>query len=578
MDRHKQGNLKIWSGRMQYVKKSNIALLERIVTRNGYVMGNSESEKPEKGVFGKKYTLGICTIFSNTPMIMYASAITLKATAHMATHLLPPVSDPQNSYRDSSRLSNPIKWQKIFALLSPKPKIASNGTHLMATEVTVKNDSEAEDDSFVLFRDNTTFHGVRDLLISHTLPMQLVWATLIFLALVSAIQGAYMIFSEYIAHPVVVSYFIQEAGRRLALPDIVICPFNRYNRSYLEELNVSRGLAQYLELSYPSPMLHSFQIRQYTETVANIDRFDFELETLLKKLGNISFTQFIKMEGDGFGYGARFVIKLPNHLYNPGVNQMLNDGIAVKLAERSRGIDHDLTFIPSGVHAIMPLSATKYEFMNDPPRYMCEEDADPTYSRVWCFEVCLTQASEDTCNCSLAAATVLRKPSICTTKQFFHCFATQLFSANNTNIVEQCKAQCKPPCSYWQFQKTVSYAHFPAKHTRFFVENDTEWESLQSTIILEVYYTSLDFTVIKHMVAMTPSSFIAQIGGQISLWIGGSIISILQLFIYLFRGLYASFRNKSLKARTKILKTRNAYVEGNSQPPSHSHHFISSNL
>ncbi|VDM44182.1 unnamed protein product [Toxocara canis] len=336
----------------------------------------------------------------------------------------------------------------------------------------------------------------------------------------------------------------------------------------MEELNVSRGLAQYLELSYPSPMLHSFQIRQYTETVANIDRFDFELETLLKKLGNISFTQFIKMstldcsaffenkaicdnltetmssagkcfripgadqishlnnilrkkflkiitqfikfwhhqfnatkltyadstkqiqEGDGFGYGARFVIKLPNHLYNPGVNQMLNDGIAVKLAERSRGIDHDLTFIPSGVHAIMPLSATKYEFMNDPPRYMCEEDADPTYSRVWCFEVCLTQASEDTCNCSLAAATVLRKPSICTTKQFFHCFATQLFSANNTNIVEQCKAQCKPPCSYWQFQKTVSYAHFPAKHTRFFVENDTEWESLQSTIILEVLFTA----------------------------------------------------------------------------------------
>uniref|UniRef100_A0A915B9Q1 Uncharacterized protein n=1 Tax=Parascaris univalens TaxID=6257 RepID=A0A915B9Q1_PARUN len=170
-----------------------------------------------------------------------------------------------------------------------------------------------------------------------------------------------MIFSEYIAHPVVVSYFIQEAGRRLALPDIVICPFNRYNRSYLDELNISNGLAQYLELSYPSPMLHSFQIRQYTETVANIDRFDFELENLLKKLGNISFTQFIKMstldcsaffenkavcdnltetmssagkcfripgadqEGDGFGYGARFVIKLPNHLYNPGVNQMLND-------------------------------------------------------------------------------------------------------------------------------------------------------------------------------------------------------------------------------------------------------------
>jgi hypothetical protein len=53
-------------------------------------------------------------------------------------------------------------------------------------------------------------------------------------------------------------------------------------------------------------------------------------------------------KGDGFGYGTRIVIRLPHQLYNPGVNQMLNDGIAVKLAERNRGIDHDLTFIPSG--------------------------------------------------------------------------------------------------------------------------------------------------------------------------------------------------------------------------------------
>ena len=40
--------------------------------------------------------------------------------------------------------------------------------------------------------------------------------------------------------------------------------------------------------------------------------------------------------------GTRLVIKLPHQLYNPGVNQLLNDGIAVKLVEQNRGIDHDL--------------------------------------------------------------------------------------------------------------------------------------------------------------------------------------------------------------------------------------------
>lgn len=90
---------------------------------------------------------------------------------------------------------------------------------------------------------------------------------------------------------------------------------------------------------------------------------------------------------DGFGYGLKLMITLPKHLYNPGANQMLNDGIVVKLAEPGHGVDHDLTFISSGVHAIMPLSATQYEFMNDPPRYSCLDDSAKNYSRLWCFEV-----------------------------------------------------------------------------------------------------------------------------------------------------------------------------------------------
>lgn len=35
----------------------------------------------------------------------------------------------------------------------------------------------------------------------------------------------------------------------------------------------------------------------------------------------------------------------------------------------------------------MPLTATRYEFKDDPPRYSCDKDEDNTYSRVWCYEV-----------------------------------------------------------------------------------------------------------------------------------------------------------------------------------------------
>jgi hypothetical protein len=68
--------------------------------------------------------------------------------------------------------------------------------------------------------------------------------------------------------------------------------------------------------------------------------------------------------------------------------------------------------------------------------------------------------------------------------------------------LQQCKLKCKQPCTYWQYQKSVSYARFPSDGARFFVTNDTEWSNLHQTIILDVFYTMLEHTVIRHVRTM----------------------------------------------------------------------------
>lgn len=87
-----------------------------------------------------------------------------------------------------------------------------------------------------------------------------------------------------------------------------------------------------------------------------------------------------------------------------------------RLVERGMGIGHDLSFIPAGVHAIIPLSATRYEFINDPPRILCEKDVDPSFSRVWCFDYCRMERAETKCNCSMAPSPKPRHEEICTAK------------------------------------------------------------------------------------------------------------------------------------------------------------------
>lgn len=80
----------------------------------------------------------------------------------------------------------------------------------------------------------------------------------------------------------------------LALPDIVICPLNRFNRSYLDHLNVTEGLAQYLEMSYTFWPLYKFQEEVYNRTLIDLDAYQSDLELLLDKLGgNMSYAQFL---------------------------------------------------------------------------------------------------------------------------------------------------------------------------------------------------------------------------------------------------------------------------------------------
>jgi len=43
-------------------------------------------------------------------------------------------------------------------------------------------------------------------------------------------------------------YFLILFPVSLIIPDIIICPFNRFNKTYLNYWNVSDNLAQYLEV------------------------------------------------------------------------------------------------------------------------------------------------------------------------------------------------------------------------------------------------------------------------------------------------------------------------------------------
>lgn len=127
----------------------------------------------------------------------------------------------------------------------------------------------------------------------------------------------------------------------------------------------------------------------------------------------------------GYGFGVGLVIEIPWTLYTPSINQINDNGIVIKLAEKEKGLDYDLKLIPTGTHTIMPLRATLYDFMNDPPRYTCLQNQAQNYSRVECFDNCVYEEASVACKCSPVGSNNRTYPA-CTTFEFYGCLLSEV--------------------------------------------------------------------------------------------------------------------------------------------------------
>ena len=69
-------------------------------------------------------------------------------------------------------------------------------------------------------------------------------------------------------------------------------------------------------------------------------------------------------------------------------------------------------------------------------------------------------------------------------------------------------------------------------------------QNLTDTIFVNIIYPKLGYTSIKHESKIDSYAVVSNIGGLVSLWLGGSLISFAQCLIYLTMASYGSYRRK----------------------------------
>ncbi|KRZ58202.1 Acid-sensing ion channel 5 [Trichinella nativa] len=460
-------------------------------------------------------------------------------------------------------------------------------------------------DAMTKFCEITTFHGLRDWHNADRFYLRVIWTVVLIGALSAVAFGCYSILNEYISSPLAISYLVKEADEDVHVPDVIVCPLNRFNGKYLKEKNVSDSLAWYMQLSFGLATKHPYMRKFMIENIlSKTETLKVEAQQMLDRLG-MSFEMFVQeasfkcsdvliqcqgpqgifsccydtsnatlmtfagncfripgvlQQLPGYGMGISVVVHLPKDNFHIAPNNFNSDGILVKLAERGTEIGHDMTFIPTGSYALLPLRATKYDFINNPPYFECKPD-DPSYGRVSCFDDCIYTVAEKKCNCSHVALGSQRRYPPCDTDQFLNCLQVELIKQLKEQweeIFNICRSRCLLQCVRTQYTAQVSYLKFPIDETRRFVESDEQWEEMKNSIVLDIYFERLGFTLIKHYPSMTEQGFLANIGGQYSLWLGGSFLTLVQLILFITRCIWDQLISKCPITNSKRLANHGA--------------------
>ncbi|XP_033108984.1 acid-sensing ion channel 3-like [Anneissia japonica] len=120
----------------------------------------------------------------------------------------------------------------------------------------------------------------------------------------------------------------------------------------------------------------------------------------------------------------------------------------------------------------------------------------------------------------------------CTPKETEGC-ASDVLNKLKSGVLEEC--DCPVPCAYTSFSTSVTYADIPnlsvENELYSFYETSSPYFS-KNYILLDVYYEELNLQVFKQTPAMTFSALLSDIGGQLGLFIGGSVITIFEVVQY----------------------------------------------
>ncbi|TRY74131.1 hypothetical protein DNTS_026679 [Danionella cerebrum] len=161
-----------------------------------------------------------------------------------------------------------------------------------------------------------------------------------------------------------------------------------------------------------------------------------------------------------------------------------------------------------------------------------DSDFFSTYSITACRIDCETRYLVENCNCRMVH--MPGDAPYCTPEQYKECADPALdFLVERDN--DYCV--CETPCNMTRYGKELSFVKIPSKASAKYLAkkfNKSEQYIADNILVLDIFFEALNYETIEQKKAYELAGLLGDIGGQMGLFIGASILTILELFDYLY--------------------------------------------
>ncbi|KAL4608986.1 acid-sensing ion channel 4 [Arapaima gigas] len=467
------------------------------------------------------------------------------------------------------------------------------------------------------FASSCSLHGINHIFVSGRLGVrQTLWALAFLVSLAFFLYQAAKCAISYLEHPHVTA-LSEEASREMVFPAVTICNINRFRFSALTDADIYHlanltGLPpknkdghKPADLEYPAPDMQDIFNRTGHQLEEMLKSCNFSGQNCTAEDFTVVYTRYgkcymfngnkttlRKTKQGGMGNGLEIMLDIQQDEYLPiwkETNETsLEAGIRVQIHSQDEPpYIHELGFgVSPGFQTFVSCQEQRLTYLPQ-PWGNCRDSTEElipgydTYSISACRLHCETKEVLKECNCRM-----VHMPGNTTI-----CPPSKIKCVDNALIMLQKKPSstcpCQTPCNLTRYGKELSMVKIPSRGSARYLAkkfNKTEEYIRDNFLVLDVFFEALNYETIEQKKAYDVAGLLAgDIGGQMGLFIGASVLTILEIFDYVYEvNLHAYFFWAKIFCRTNVgclfepSGPTRSHTEGAPYPtgmlPNHHHH------